>query len=249
LGDLRKIKAHAFITLLVLVAGIVLGTENASAHCRPFVAGDLAITKADYQVLPSIKAAETKFNEIYQSGRRLKDRVYQGPDGTYVLLLKNTEIQIPLAFIHALSRNIEIALERGYGEFLFYPDLGHAHLLTPETKNFKINSPSDYEALLAEPELQFLYHTAELIQMREGLLGPLKTDPWLQWRYFSRNCLSPMSASENLAVLIEPHAAFNTVREIPNYSEKGRVYFSASKEGCFPITTKGKTLWFDISFE
>jgi hypothetical protein len=239
-------------SLLAMAIGFM--TLLAHADCTPAQSKENFITKGDYPIFKTLAEAEVKYNEVYESGRRLKDRAFALPESGTIAIAKNGGIvEIAPAFISALTQQMQTALARGYANFLYYPDLGHAHILLPVEKNvdkkYDMQTPAGLQNLLGDSEIKFLYHTAELFQLRESMTGPLTSDPWLQWRYYSRNFAASLNDSDNLAVLIETKGVYNTVRSIDGHSEKARVYFSASKDGCFPIQVQGKTLHFDIAFE
>ncbi len=196
-------------------------------------------------VSPDLADLKAKYNEVYASGRRLEHRAYRSGE-TFVLPEDKNLVKIPEKFIANLTRHIEIALARGYADFLFYSDMGHGHLLFP-----KEQKPENKEALLSSPDLKILYHTGELLTLRSGKWfdGPLPSEPTLAWRYFSRNFLADNIDGQNLAVLVHRGPGYNTVREIEGYAEQDTFRVSASKDGCFPFRRNGKTYYFDLSIQ
>lgn len=200
-------------------------------------------------VSESLAELERHFLTQYHNSPRLKFRAFWA-NNTYRASLGAGEFALPPAFLTTTTRHLEIALERGYANFVFYSDLGHGHLLLPEKELAALpRNPSEaFEIALRSKNLKVLYHTAELVKLREGVSGPLTTDPWLAWRYHSRNFVADNVSGENLAVLFAPPPAFNTVRDLPGYRELGTFYVSGNESGCFSFTQGGRQLRFDLSF-
>jgi hypothetical protein len=191
-------------------------------------------------VSPSLEDLRAKFEALYESEKRLKHRAYL-VNGSFTAPYRGKNVQIPETFLAQVKIQAELMLERGNADHLFYSDLGHGHLLLPEGEESQT-----MEAVLASPHLKILYHTAELLEMRKGSLGPLPTDSALAWRYYSRNVLAH---GRELAVLFAHGAIYNTVREIPGYREVGTFYISGSRDGCFPYRQGERRLFFDLSLQ
>ncbi|MCC6137579.1 MAG: hypothetical protein IT287_03035 [Bdellovibrionaceae bacterium] len=151
--------------------------------------------------------------------------------------------ELPQTLISAVASHITQALENKYAEAVFYPDMGHVHILAPA---------QNYETLksgLNRKDLLFLYHTAELIQMKSNTKagGSLVENPWLQWRYYSRNFIGTLDPLQKVTVVYSNDSYYNTVRFIPGYNEIETLYLSAHHEGCFSYKSRMQTLNFDIS--
>jgi hypothetical protein len=230
-----------------LLLFILLGSPSFGAElkrpCLPPAAGEPKVGFAS--VSEGYQDLKTKFEALYSSGQRLNHRVYwDESEQSYLAETDRGLIHLPKDFLAHLQTHFALALARGYADLLFYSDLGHGHLLVPASKKLS------FAMALASPSLKVLYHTAELLKMRDGFSpdAPLPQDPWLAWRYFSRNVLADNQTGENLAVLFAKPPAYNTVRAIEGYREIGTFLVSASKEGCFPYEQGGKTLYFDLAF-
>lgn len=216
-----------------------------SADCGPEHAGEITVNKG-VSVVKTLAEAEAQYKELYSSGRRITNRVYWDASAqSYVLQQKNKTLKISARFIESLSRQVEAALQRGYADFLFYTDMGHAHLYMPDSGDIR---PSHLESHLGREELTFLYHTAELFMLKHNFKGALTSDPWLQWRYYSRNFVAKNDTSDALTVLFSNDELYNTVRDLEDHSSVSTVYMSASRNGCFPFRQNGETFYFDFTF-
>lgn len=194
---------------------------------------------ADWKIYPNIESAEQDFKDLYFDGRRLPERTYW--ERGYKLPMGDYNIDLPIDIVRAISKHIEEALEKKYAEFVYYPDMGHVHILIPDDSH--VNKP------LERKDIKFLYHTGELFQFMEGSIvdGQLVEDEWMQWRYYSRNFVGEMDVTKNLSVLFAEGATYNTVRELPGYKQVMTLYMSSSQQGCFPYQLEGQKLYFDIS--
>lgn len=196
-------------------------------------------------VSTNLQEIATKFIALYESGDRLHKRAYWSTEtNRYMSSIQGKEIELPTSFIQVFTQEIELALQRGYAQFVAYSDFGHGHLFVPE------KSKISYSDALSSPKTRILFHTIEFLQIRgRNGKGPLPTEAWPAWRYFSRNFYGTLGSPENLEVIFADSETYNTVRDMPEYSQIGTFYFSASKNGCFPFKTKKGIYYFDISFE
>ncbi len=240
------------IQSLILLTSVFISSlvhaQSLNINCSPPHAGEDLI-RIESRQIESIKELKEVFERTYDSGFRLRDRwYYSASEDLYLGKLSGREVKIPKSFITNITKQIEVALERGYADYIIYADMGHGHLLVD------IGAPQSgltLEEAFKLENSQMLYHTAELLKLRSGasFLGPIDLDPWLAWRYHSRNFVARNNSSDSLAVLFGgKNGAYNTVRNIPGVREFATVYFSATKNGCFSYKAKGETFNFDISF-
>jgi hypothetical protein len=193
-------------------------------------------SRTEWNVIRSKDSASQSWKDLYQSGRRLRNRAYLAEDLSYVF---PDGTKIPSRFLNSLKAQIATAIDRKYADHVFYPDLGHVHLLIPEgTQDL-----SD-ESALSRPDLIFLYHTAELYEMRPG--GELSPDPWLQWRFYSRNLVGHNDERADVDIAYTDEK-YGTVRGLPGYRQVETVYLSTSKNGCFELNTAEGNLKLDLS--
>jgi hypothetical protein len=199
-----------------------------------------------------------RFEELYQSEKRLFERAYFD-EGLGLFLLPGREVWggdvvLPNRLIENVRRHIEKALLRGYAQYVFFPDMGHTHLFYPEDlweTEYASTPVSEYSAMYArlfnDPELMVLYHTAEQLQLLDEN-DELLLDRHLRWRFFTRNVVGDNAHLSRLDLLHEPSHKSNTSRKLPGYRYWGSGFnISANKDGCFPYVYDGVTYWFDIS--
>src|SRR5690606_25957060 len=99
-----------------------------------------------------------------------------------------------------------------------------------------------YEKMFANPEIKFLYHTAEQFKFR-GDDGELFPDRHLQWRFFTRNLVGDNKGQGRLELIYNHSSSHNTAH---NYEQEtyrywgAGIYFTANKDGCFPFKVKNE---------
>ena len=221
---------------------------------------DEAITYRDgFSGMFDLESMASLYEKHYQSGTRLKGRAYFDRElNSFVLPHFQGPVKISERFLKNVTRHVEISLERRYADFIFFPDLGHAHLHLPDDVYDQMRSVKPfskmYEEFFAFEGLQMLYHTAEKLIVRDGpkYSGAFPQDPILLWRYFSRNPVGDNKDGENVKIFfqLEEPQKYNTVKRIPGHKEYSAGFdISASKDGCFPFQHQGKKWYFDISLE
>lgn len=212
----------------------------AEPRCNPTDENTLITKWSDWPIYSNVETLKSDFDILYNSTQRLKNPAYW--DGEKHMLSDSQSQELPYKVISAIATHISQAIENNYAEAVSYPDMGHVHVLIPESTS----KPST--DVLKRNDLLFLYHTAELLKMQQGSLGsPLVEDSWLQWRYFSRNFIGTLDKNQNLAIIYSNSTYYNTVRSIPGYTEWTTLYLSASHDGCFEYKHKTQTKYFDIS--
>jgi hypothetical protein len=233
-------------------------SDTIRARCGAPAADEAPVTYGDFRWGYTIPEMAARFDEIYTSGKRLAGRAYfDDASGRYLMDLPTSwggPAEMPPEFARAIRRHLEEAHRLGYAEFPFFPDMGHAHFFIPQDtwethyRDIPVAQNADrYHQLMADPELQVLYHTAEQLQFT-GEDGQLSADRHLQWRFFTRNPVGANRADATLDVHRNLEHSANTVRDLPghHYYSAG-FYVSASERGCFPFTWRGQTRYFDLS--
>lgn len=231
-----------------VVLGIAWGANAwASADCSAPQSKAPVTRKSDWRLYEKLADVGLAFDELYDSPKRLPERAYFDQNRNQFILPAGLgdEKVLPPRMITAIQSHLENALRDGYADFLFYPDMGHMHLYIPDAA-LKLVAADEVD--LNDPEILFLYHTAELIRLREGdwFLGPLVPDQWLQWRYFSRNLVGRNRPDSDVRVIFAKDEKYNTVRQLPGYREFTTLYVSANVNGCFQLQG-GKPWRFDLS--
>lgn len=230
----------------------------ATDRCRPETDADEKLRSEDFHwgyTLPEMLAA---FETTYASPKRLSRRAYWNAQAGRLELPFMPEqggaVVLPETLVRAVTRHIEKALETGLADAVFFPDMGHSHLLVPEDlwkskyDLFPVARFSQlYTEMFSDPRVEVFYHTAEQLKTR-GEDGALIADARTQERYRTRNIAGPISADAGLRVLQNPESRANTVSSVPGYFWWGAGFnLSANQNGCFSYTAKGKTYRYDLS--
>ncbi|MDD5628275.1 MAG: hypothetical protein PHU21_04370 [Elusimicrobia bacterium] len=226
--------------------------------CPPESSGAPKLATADFHwdyTLPEMLAA---FEKTYASDKRLGARAYWNPgQRRYELPYEQSRggaVVLPARLIASVARHIEAAFAADYIDAVFFPDMGHSHLLIPQELWKKTYDPYPvdkfsrlYEAMFDDPRVEVFYHTAEQLKMLEPDKS-LVADERVRWRHKTRNIAGLNTPDAELKVLQNPESNANTVHEVPGYFWWGGGFnFSANKDGCFAYRAKGKTYRFDIS--
>ena len=233
--------------------------ENTAAgiagRCAPPSAGEPVIYQSDFRWDYTLPELNARFLEMYRSPKRLDKRAYLDAAGGLRLPFRDNEtVKIDDAFIRAVERHIERALELGYIDGVFFPDMGHSHILIPEKlwetkyRDYPVDRMAEqYQDMFKDARLQIFYHTAEQLKTR-GADGQLVTDERTRLRYRTRNIAGFIAPGADLAVFQNPESSANTVREVPGQYWWGAGFnLSAQQDGCFVYHSGGRTYRFDIS--
>jgi hypothetical protein len=93
---------------------------------------------------------------------------------------KQTEFLIPCRFVMKATRHLKEMLAVSAAKYLFPLDADHAHLGIPAelwtSKYSKLPSEQIWLALLREPKLIALYHTAEHLDIRDPKTGKVNNE-------------------------------------------------------------------------
>lgn len=230
--------------------------EDLSALCPPPSPSEEVIYQSDFHWYYTMPEMMARFEEMYASPKRLDKRAYWDKTAGSLVLppaYDGPPVKIGAPLLQALRRHIESALDKGYADAVFFPDMGHSHLLIPDAlwkakyDKYEVKDYSRlYEDMLADPAVQIFYHTAEQLKTLQDKT-PIN-DPQLLFRLANRNIAGPITPDARLSVLQNPESDANTVNAVPGYTWWGGGFnFSAQKDGCFAYTHKGKTYRFDIS--
>lgn len=262
---LRETIRQSLVAIAVGVAGASWGMSALATpvknNCLPYDARTESPLTRKPLVIEQRQELDQEITENYAAENRLKGRAYRNPSETVTVSYGNRPIPVSENFISGMSGHIAKALREEWVDGITYSDMGHMHLMlpTPEYEDLK-TSEEDRSArmiqILASPELQALYHTAEMVKLKDGdfARGTVSTEPWKAHRYATRNLLGSFVRGGDdypLDVLMTAiNDTYNTVRSIAGMTEVSTMYFSANKNGCFQaVAPDGRALGFDITFE
>lgn len=200
----------------------------------------------------------SKFFEIYKSNKRLPQKAYWSrSDNQIQLPIRKgwgASVQITPTFVQSVAGHIEKAFELQVIEGVFFPDMGHSHILIPEQhyeknySHFKVEEFSDkYKKFFTDSNVEFLYHTAEQLKLLDND-NKVLPDPYIQHRHATRNIVGKNQPQAELKFLQNDQSIANTAGAPPGYAYwSGGFNLSANQDGCFAYTHKNQVYYFDIS--
>lgn len=229
------------------------------AACAPETPAEPKLYSSDVRWGLSMAEMLELYAKLYASDKRLKGRAYYNPaEGRFELPNPPAfggPVAVPEILIKALVRHIEAAFADDYIDAVFFPDMGHSHLLIPEAlykakyEAYTVAEKSRfYTDVLSDPAVHLFYHTAEQLKSLKEDRRTVLDDERVRWRHKTRNIAGPISESASLTVYQNPESRANTVGAVPGYYWYGAGFnFSANKNGCFSFTRGGEAVRFDIS--
>jgi len=259
----RVLAAFAALCLFVQ-AHAATDIALAKQRCQPQSDSDPIVYASDFRWGYTLEDMNSRFDELYKSGKRLTGRAYYEPaTDQFIFPHKElngdiTKIVIPPRFIASVAQHAEEGLARSYVDAIFFPDMGHSHFFMPQAFYDEVIRPipgrdrkARYEAMMQNPELKILYHTAEQLHMKDMDTKKLEAGQYLQWRYYTRNLVGYTDGSGKVEIHKLLNENFNTVRNYPGHRYWGAgFYMSASENGCFSFQGKnGQQLFFDLSLD
>lgn len=257
-------KIYTVLALLGLINFMPLNAAEYSnlrvESCAEDDGNGLYVYSNDFSWGMSLDQIRKKSTEIYESGKRLKERAFHnGADVVfpYEFMGEKQFVKLSPRFIKSVSKHIEVGLERGYIDAVIFPDMGHSHFFIPKKYYNDVleKFPNEervkrYEAMINYPDLKILYHTAEQLTMVDENKLPL-VDRETQWRFYTRNMVGDNQALGRVELLHNLDSSHNTAHD---YDDDHRYWgagfnVTASKEGCFSYEFKGKKFYFDLSLK
>ncbi len=160
-----------------------------------------------------------------------------------------TQFLVPCHFIMETIRHLKEMLAVGAAKYLFPLDADHAHLAIPmelwATTYSKLPSEQILSALLREPQLVALYHTAEHLEISDPKTGAVNEDT-KAWKE-KRNVLGFFDGHP--IQILSPHPMGFGVGMPPRYNSYGGFNFLANPRGELFIFHNNKVVTFDVSLE
>jgi hypothetical protein len=199
----------------------------------------------------------TKLYKVhYDREGRIDNYIHEIHKGKYIARVGDSYIEVPPEFIKYIQLHLWNAIENGWVNYIFWPDLNHGHLFVPiDLWENKYSGGGDstevfhakFQRLLKEDmdKLGILYHAAEhfghydpankeAIQTR-NVIG------WFDGRPIELTYPAPDESPGRLEA--------NTADDPPGYDRRWFISVSASKYGQFTIRPNGEEVRFDISFD
>lgn len=200
----------------------------------------------------------SRFTEIYSSPKRLPKKAYFDEATQSVKLpfepARGGDVVITEKFVQTVADHIEKAFELQVIDGVFFPDMGHSHLLIPEDlydskySDIPIDQMSRmYEGFYTDDQVKILYHTAEQLQMTE-VDGSVINDDRVRFRHQTRNLVGGNYPKSDLEFYQNPESKVNTVHNVEGYRWWGGGFnLSANQKGCFAYKKGDQVYYFDLS--
>lgn len=243
-----------------------LDLEESKQRCQVSHLESKEIYMNDFSWGLTLLEMEDLFLSVYETGRRLPEHShYDAKTGEFLLFKVTDQGKQPLTmspkFIANVATQIEMALEKGFADYVFFPDMGHAHLYFPKSHWQKEYGQYDtsysnhhnlYAKMLADSKMRPLYHLAEQLKMVDKETNLVLEDEILNFKYWHRNFVGFNDGSKNYDIYIAPPTKnFNTVSSIDEHQSWSAGFsVHANSKGCFAYKDKdGVKRYFDISLE
>lgn len=248
-----------FLILFFLSVSQANAQKAGQPACTPQSAKDEVIYNSDFKWGLDLPSMLELFDKLYASPKRLDRHAYfDSKKGKYILPFADQQggpIELPTAFVDSVTQHIEKAFQRKFIDAVFFPDMGHSHILIPEAKYKKeyasipVNKTNSlYMKIFNDPEIKVVYHTAEQLKSLDDTNQPL-ADKKIQWRFYTRNLVGDNRGEKKIEIynaLDESKA--NTLGSVAGYYWWGAGFnLSANKNGCFSYKQDGKVFYYDIS--
>lgn len=247
-----------FLLIVFLLISLGARARIHKSNCAPEKSHEAFLYNNDFKWGYTLPEMISRFTEIYQSEKRLKARAYWDSQTEQLKLpyekYRGGDIVLPEKFVEQVVKHIEGGFRQDIVDAVFFPDMGHSHLMIPQDRYDKVYEPYEvsefsrlYEALFSDPTVKVLYHTAEQLKMR-GQDGQVLPDPQLQHRFKTRNLIGTNDGSSEVTYVINPNSNANTSDGLPGYRWWGAGFnLSANQNGCFTYEVRGQKFNFDIS--
>jgi hypothetical protein len=167
----------------------------------------------------------------------------------FLASFEGKEFLAPCRFIIETIRHLKQILEKGAAKYLFPLDADHAHLAVPldvwNTKFRDADRAKILPALLREPTLLALYHTAEHLTDMDPKTEKVDADARL-WKE-RRNVIGFYDGRSIIIMSPQPHGSGSPAPD--GYHSCATFHFSAHRLGELIFMAIGKAVAIDISFD
>ncbi|MGH1468886.1 MAG: hypothetical protein ACRBBP_08425 [Bdellovibrionales bacterium] len=224
----------------------------AKTRCAPPASDEPYFFMDMFKQNTSMEEIDKLYIKVYNQEERLFNRAgFNQKSQTFVTKNDSASVTLPEHYIKSLILHVEKSLRLNYVKYIFFPDMGHSHLLTPEDYHEEHISNKDWghqpgplNGILQAPGLKSLYHTAEHLKFKDG--DSLITDWYVQWRFYTRNPV--IDADGNIELMTNEGARANAVSSVEGYHWNAGISVSAHKNGCIPFEdSSGQIQYFDVS--
>lgn len=170
-------------------------------------------------------------------------------DGEFTAQYGAAKFTVPCAFVHQVTRHLREMIDRGAAKFLFPLDADHAHLGVPIAawKEKYRHLPPDQivRAMLRDPGLVALYHTAEHLRVTDRSTGAVNPEA-KAWQE-KRNVLGYFDGRP--IKILPPHPRGQGAPMPAEYYSYSGFSFLASPRGEVYLAIGTRVVMFDIAFD
>ena len=200
-------------------------------------------------------AEEVSAAYLYQEnyGERLRNPLRASSclfrDGEFAAKYGATSFAVPCSFVLQVSRHLREMIDQGAAKFLFPLDADHAHLGVPMAawkKKYQHLPPEEVvPALIRDPGLIALYHTAEHLRVTDRKTGAVNPEA-KAWQE-KRNVLGYFDGRP--IEILPPHPTGQGVSMPEGYYSYSGFSFLASPRGEIYLSLGTKVVTFDVALD
>ena len=249
--DWEKNKSSHSVTLRGRTAlAIIVGAICLLANAPNSTAVDDDDRYGSWFFTPEEVAAAYQYQQNY--GERLRFPLRAGPclfrGGEFATSYRRNPLAVSCRFVLEVTRHMKEMLEAGAAKFLFPLDADHAHLGVPmevwnnQYKNLPLEEV--FPAILREPGLVALYHTAEHLRVTDRKTGAVNAEA-KAWQE-KRNVLGYFDGRP--IKILQPDPKGSGVAMPEDYYSYGGFSFLASPRGELYLASGLNMITFDIAF-
>jgi hypothetical protein len=236
----HRLMLCAMLAIMLLLADFGMVTEAADEDRYDdwyFTAGEVG---AAYQY-------QENYGERLRNPLRAANCLFR--DGEINTRQNRNSFTVPCRFVLEITRHLKEMIEVGAAKFLFPLDADHAHLGVPlemwESKYKHLSAAEIIPAILREPRLVALYHTAEHLRVTERGTGAVNKAA-KSWQS-KRNVLGFF---DGRGIQILPPEPMGRGASMPEgYYSYGGFSFLASPRGELYLSLGAKVVSFDIALD
>lgn len=227
-------------------------------NCLPSTEFDKPLYASDFKWGYSVEELLLKWQDVYTGPKRLAKRAYWDSTLQSVVLpydqARGGRVKISAHFIKGIAATIEQARALKVIEGVFFPDMGHSHLLIPDHKyeqwnrRFEVKQMSQlYETMFSDQETLYVYHTAEQLKFLDDHKN-VQPDEYSRFRHKTRNIIASHQKFKKITFGQNPQSPANTFGGLPGFQWWGGGFnISGNHEGCFAYRDGGQVYYFDLS--
>jgi hypothetical protein len=236
--------------LAILAAALVVMTVSVTNIPSGGFAKDEDPDSSWYFTSEEITAAyqyQQNYGERLRAPLRATECAFR--DGDFPTYYRGARSTLPCRFVTEVTRHLKQMIEVGAARYLFPLDADHAHLGVPKSawnNKYKNLPPEEiFPALVRDPGLVALYHTAEHLRITDRKTGAVSADA-KAWQE-KRNVLGYFDGRP--IKILPPHHNGQGASMPEEYYSYSDFTFLASPRGELFLSLGTTMVTFDVAFE